>query len=65
MTIDEQNIQLAQEVIKEHVDSGVNDPSAINGYARACGTLHGILDGLMKYIPEAREYVIKYHSHYK
>jgi hypothetical protein len=64
MTIEEENIQLVHEVIKEHVNRGVNDPTAVNGYARACGILHGILDGLVKDVPEAREYIIKYHSYY-
>jgi len=64
MKIEDQNIQLALESVREFVDKHVHAPDAINGYARACGALRGVLEGMIKYVPEAREHFIKYHTHF-
>lgn len=64
MTIEEQNIQLALESVKELIDQQVHAPDALNGYARATGYLQGVLEGLIKDVPEARKHFIKYHTHF-
>lgn len=64
MKIEDQNIQLALEGVRELIDKQVYAPDAINGYARACGTLQGVLEGMIKHVPEAREYFVKYHTHF-
>ena len=60
MTIEEQNIELVRKAIREKIDQQVNDPTAINGYARATGHLQGMLEMLVRDVPEARSYVAEY-----
>ena len=64
MTIEEENIQLVLDAIKERIKAEVNTQGAFNGYARACGALQGVLEGLVKHVPEAREYFIKYYTYF-
>jgi hypothetical protein len=61
MTIEEENIKLVIEAIREKIDQQINNPIIPgNGYARATGYLHGMLEMLVSNVPEAREYISKY-----
>jgi len=53
---------LARAIFKEKVNEIVNDPTALNGYARALGHVEGFVLGMMINIPEVRDYII---NHYR